>query len=500
MTRSGHRTPIVTHGRAPSWASWRSSRAGRRWSTPMRSEPVEALIIPPDRLRALLVAEAELGERIMRALILRRVGLLETGAGGPVIVGRADERRRAAARRISCAATAIRISGSIPTPTRSAQGADRALPRRPPASCRSCSARAASCCAIRARSSSRAASGWSGRSIPNKLYDVAIVGAGPAGLATAVYAASEGLLGAGARLPRLRRPGRRLGADRELSRLSDRHHRHGADGARLQPGAEIRRRDGDPGRGRRRLQAAARRTPAASRLQLCGDERVSARAVVIASGARYRRLDVDNLDAFEGAQRALLGLAAGGASCAPARRWRWSAPAIRPARPSVYLASQVAKVWMLVRGRDLGASMSRYLVDRIAGLPNVEVVTRDARSRALEGKRRHAGGDPLAPAHRARRRAGRSATCSCSSAPSRTPTGWPARGVALDAKGFVRTGAGAPDCGRWRPAGAASSRSATSARARSSGSPRRSAKAPRWWRPCMPFWPVSTKPAIIANQ
>jgi hypothetical protein len=53
-------------------------------------EPVEALIIRPDRLRALLVAEAELGERIMRALILRRVGLLETGAGGPVIVGRAE--------------------------------------------------------------------------------------------------------------------------------------------------------------------------------------------------------------------------------------------------------------------------------------------------------------------------------------------------------------------------------------------------------------------------
>ena len=48
---------------------------------------VEALVIPPERLRALLVAEAELGERIMRALILRRVGLIETGGGGPVFVG-----------------------------------------------------------------------------------------------------------------------------------------------------------------------------------------------------------------------------------------------------------------------------------------------------------------------------------------------------------------------------------------------------------------------------
>src|SRR5262249_30759164 len=50
--------------------------------------PVDALVIPPDQLRALLIAEAELGERIMRALILRRVGLLEAGSGGPLIVGR----------------------------------------------------------------------------------------------------------------------------------------------------------------------------------------------------------------------------------------------------------------------------------------------------------------------------------------------------------------------------------------------------------------------------
>src|SRR3712207_7845136 len=50
-------------------------------------EPVEALIIPPEKLRAVLIAEAELGERIMRALILRRMGLLEGGIGGPVIVG-----------------------------------------------------------------------------------------------------------------------------------------------------------------------------------------------------------------------------------------------------------------------------------------------------------------------------------------------------------------------------------------------------------------------------
>jgi thioredoxin reductase (NADPH) len=53
-------------------------------------EPVEVLVIPPERLRAMFVAEAEVGERIMRALILRRVGLLETGASGPVIVDRTE--------------------------------------------------------------------------------------------------------------------------------------------------------------------------------------------------------------------------------------------------------------------------------------------------------------------------------------------------------------------------------------------------------------------------
>src|SRR5258708_8257798 len=51
---------------------------------------VEALLVPTDALRALLIAEAEVGERITRALILRRVGLIETGAGGPVLIGPAD--------------------------------------------------------------------------------------------------------------------------------------------------------------------------------------------------------------------------------------------------------------------------------------------------------------------------------------------------------------------------------------------------------------------------
>jgi thioredoxin reductase (NADPH) len=61
---------------------------------------VEVLQIAPDRLRAVLIAEAELGEKIMRALILRRVSLIETGGGGPVIIGRAIRRRGHPAERL----------------------------------------------------------------------------------------------------------------------------------------------------------------------------------------------------------------------------------------------------------------------------------------------------------------------------------------------------------------------------------------------------------------
>ena len=54
------------------------------------TEPVEAQIFSPDRMRALLIAEAELGERLMRALILRRTQMLQSGVGGPVIIGRSE--------------------------------------------------------------------------------------------------------------------------------------------------------------------------------------------------------------------------------------------------------------------------------------------------------------------------------------------------------------------------------------------------------------------------
>src|ERR1700734_3828286 len=85
--KSGQRVTIVTHGPGQ-FLGELAQLAGRpALADATAQEPVQALIIPPDRLRALMIAEAELGERIMRALILRRVGILETGSRRAAIVG-----------------------------------------------------------------------------------------------------------------------------------------------------------------------------------------------------------------------------------------------------------------------------------------------------------------------------------------------------------------------------------------------------------------------------
>ncbi len=87
---AGNHVPIVTHGAGAFMGELAQLSGHPSLVNATAKNVVEALIISPDRLRALMVAEADLGERIMRALILRRVGLIETGTGGPVIIGRAE--------------------------------------------------------------------------------------------------------------------------------------------------------------------------------------------------------------------------------------------------------------------------------------------------------------------------------------------------------------------------------------------------------------------------
>src|ERR1700694_1966873 len=83
----GHVTPVINQGPGQFLAEI-GQLSGRAALVDGHAEgDVETLLIPPDRLRALLMAEADLGERIMRALILRRVSLIQGGVGGPVLIG-----------------------------------------------------------------------------------------------------------------------------------------------------------------------------------------------------------------------------------------------------------------------------------------------------------------------------------------------------------------------------------------------------------------------------
>jgi thioredoxin reductase (NADPH) len=394
---------------------------------------VEALIIAPERLRALMIAEAELGERIMRALILRRVAILQAGVGGPIILGRPENgdvlRLEGFLRRNGHPHQLLNPEADAPAkvlidrfhidpgqlPIVLCPGGQ--LLRNPGED------ELARCL------------GLVGPIDPDRLYDVAVVGAGPAGLATAVYAASEGLsvvvldcrafggqAGASARIENYLGFPTGISGMALMARAYNQAQKFGAEMAIPD---EVTSLAADEARGR-------------FRLNLRVGERVNARAVVLATGARYRRLDVDKLDAFEAASVHYWASPLEAQLCTNQEVVLVGA-GNSAGQAAVYLASQGTTVWMLVRRSDLALTMSRYLVDRIRGLANIKVVT-DATITGLEGR------DSMLEAVRWRiggtgEEVRRSITHLFLFIGAEPNTDWlEGSGVALDAKGFVLTG------------------------------------------------------------
>ena len=133
---------------------------------------------------------------------------------------------------------------------------------------------------------------------------------------------------AGRREHRARRPGGDLAADRELPRLPGRDQRHRADQPRDHPGAQVQRAHGDALPGRARSSRAATR----HLVRLEGGNEIAAKAVLLATGAEYRRLPVEKLDEYEGLQRLLRRRAAGGPALRRPAGRASSAAATRPPR------------------------------------------------------------------------------------------------------------------------------------------------------------------------
>jgi thioredoxin reductase (NADPH) len=263
------------------------------------------------------------------------------------------------------------------------------------------------------------------------VYDLAVVGAGPAGLAAAVYAASEGL-----RTVVLEQtaPGGQAGSSMRIenylgfptgltgSELADRAVLQ-ADkfGAHLSVPTPVTRLEFEK---------------AYPVLRLDGGETVAAKCLLIASGAEYRRLEVEGRPAYEGTgvyyaatpneaqlcRGAQVVLVGGGNSAGQA---------------AVFLAGHARKVWLLIRGDDLHKSMSSYLARRIERTPNIELL-RNTTIRRMCGDGRLTAVEVVNARTGEGRMLETPAVFSFIGAVPRTD--WLPPEVERDAKGFVRTG------------------------------------------------------------
>ena len=365
----GHVTPVIDQGPGQFLAEI-GQLSGRPALVDGHAEgEVEAILIPPAQVRALMVAEAELGERIMRALILRRVSLVESDAGGPVLIGppnspgmiglRGFLRRNGQPHHlldpaVDPEAEAI-LARYCPAPN------DLPLVVVPDGTL--------------LRNPGEEDLAWRLGMVEDtpreKLYDIAVVGGGPAGLATAVYAASEGLsvivldarafggqAGASARIENYLGFPTGISGQALAGRAFVQAQKFGAEIMIPMTATAL-----DCGRDDGLFAVSTN----------CSDP-ILARSVVVATGASYRRPAIDNLQKFEG--RGV---------------WYWASPieaklcagqevvlvggGNSAGQAAVFLCEHAARVRMMIRASGLAASMSRYLIDRIAAAPNIELMT-----------------------------------------------------------------------------------------------------------------------------
>lgn len=356
-------TPVTVHERGE-FTGEMALLMGRRTLVRARAKtPLRLLVLEPARFRKLVQTEPELGEIVMRAFILRRLALLSEGWGDAVVVG-----SQASAETLRLQAFLVRNGqpykyldvdrdpdvqamldqfhfGVGDVPVVICRG-ERVLKRPSDAEVADCL-------------------GLNPSIEPLRVFDVLVCGAGPAGLAAAVYAASEGL---DVMVVEAASPGGQAGSSSKIENYLG--FPTGISGQALTGrglaqaekfGALI-----TVARGATRLHCDE--TPL--RIELEGGEALRARAVVIATGAQYRKLDVPGLSRFEGTGVYYAATAVEAQRCGP-EEVAVVGGGNSAGQAAVYLARSARHVHVLIRAADLASSMSRYLIARIEDTPNI---------------------------------------------------------------------------------------------------------------------------------
>ena len=389
----------------------------------------EVIAVDRDDLLALMQTDAELSELFMRAFILRRVGLIASGVSDVVLLGSSH-----------CQGT-LRIREFL---TRNGHpytmldldrdaGVEELLARFhvnaadvPVVICRGD-------VVLRNPTNQQIADclGFNDAIDQTQVRDLVIVGAGPAGLAAAVYGASEGL---DVLVVETSAPGGQAGASSRIENylgfpmgipgqeLADRAYTQAE-----KFGAQV-----IIGKGAMRL-ACARRPYA---LAIGDGQRLPARAVVIATGAEYRRLPIDGLPRFEGAGVYYAATFMESQLCAGEEVIVVGA-GNSAGQAAVFLAQAARRVHMLIRSEGLADTMSRYLIRRIEDHPRiVRHVHTELVSVEGNGHLERVGWRDN-PTGRIETHAIRHVFAMTGAVPS---SRWLDGCLALDAKGFIKTG------------------------------------------------------------
>jgi thioredoxin reductase (NADPH) len=421
--------------RAGQFSGEASLMSGRRSMAQLRvSEAGEIVELSREQLLALVQTDAELSELLMRTFILRRLELIARDLGDVVVIGSAHD------------AGTLRVKEFM---TRNGhpfhyvdldrdQTAQELFDRFevgvddiPVLICRGTAA-------LRNPTNTQIAQclGLNEEIDETRVSDLLVVGAGPAGLAAAVYGASEGL---DVLVLESNVPGGQAGSSSRIENYLG--FPTGISGLDLTGRAYA-----------QAIKFGARVMVANAATSLaCGGQRftvqmeggahVSARTVIIASGAAYRRPPLEKLKAFEGAG-VYYGATPMEAQLCAGEEVVVVGGGNSAGQAAVFLAQTTARVHMVVRGNSLSDTMSRYLIRRIEDSPRITVHTR-TQIIDLEGDRR---------LERIRWRDDRSGNIETheirhvfmmtGAVPN---TGWLGGCVALDEKGFVKTG---PDLSR----------------------------------------------------